>query len=198
MDVRVTRGQNLVVTGVEDERVAEAVERLDALGLPLGTNEIWANSIACTGEPHCNFSVGETKNRLRGLVDHLETTFGDDVAPLRLHLDGCPHACAQHWVGDLGFQATTAKNDEGTRVAAYDVLVRGALGPSPAIATPLFRRVPSERLEPAVEGLVRGWLETRAGDETFTAFQRRLTDEELGALAGLEPTKKRVREEIEA
>jgi len=198
MDVRITRQQNLVVTGVEDERVAEAVDRLDALGLPLDTNEIWANSIACTGEPHCNFSVGETKDRLRDLVDHLETTFGDDVAPLRLHLDGCPHACAQHWVGDLGFQATTAKNDEGTRVAAYDVLVRGALGPSPAIATPLFRRVPSERLEPAVEGLVRGWLDTRGEGETFTAFQRRLTDDELGALAGLEPAKKRRREEIEA
>jgi len=198
MDVRITRQQNLVVTGVEDERVAEALELLDELGLPLDTNEIWANSIACTGEPHCNFSVGETKGRLRDLVDHLETTFGDAVAPLRLHLDGCPHACAQHWVGDLGFQATTAKNEEGTRVAAYDVLVRGALGPSPAIATPLFRRVPSERLELAVEGLVRGWLDTRAGGETFTAFQRRLTDEELGALAGLEPAKKRVREEIEA
>jgi len=198
MDVRITRQQNLVVTGVEDERVAEALELLDELGLPLDTNEIWANSIACTGEPHCNFSVGETKGRLRDLVDHLETTFGDAVAPLRLHLDGCPHACAQHWVGDLGFQATTAKNEEGTRVAAYDVLVRGALGPSPAIATPLFRRVPSERLEPAVERLVRGWLDTRDDGETFTAFQRRLSDDELGALAGLEPAKKRVREEIEA
>ena len=197
-DIRLTRQQNLIVTGVANERVGEAVARLDELGLPFGANEIWANSIACTGEPHCNFSVGETKDRLRDLVDHLETTFGGDVAPLRLHLDGCPHACAQHWVGDLGFQATTAKDDDGRRVAAYDVLVRGALGPSPAIATPLFRRVASERLEPAVEGLVRGWLETRADGETFTAFQRRLSDDELGALAGLDPARKRVREEIEA
>jgi hypothetical protein len=34
--------------------------------------------------------------------------------------------------------------------------------------------------------------------ESFTAFQRRLSDHDLGALAGLEPAKKRVREEIEA
>jgi hypothetical protein len=58
--------------------------------------------------------------------------------------------------------------------------------------------VPSDRLEPAVEGLVRGWLAGRGESETFTAFQRRLSDDELGALAGLEPAKKRVREEVAA
>jgi ferredoxin-nitrite reductase len=197
-DVRLTRQQNLVVTGVPDERVEEALARLAELGLPLQTNEIWANSIACTGEPHCNFSVGETKARLRSLVEHLETTFGPRVGGLRLHLDGCPHACAQHWVGDLGFQATTGKDDDGNRVSAYDIFVRGALGPGAAIGTSLFRRVPSERLEPAVEGLVRGWLEERDEGETFADFQRRLSDDELGALAGLEPARKRVREEAAA
>jgi ferredoxin-nitrite reductase len=197
-DIRLTRQQNLIVTGVPNERIDGAIERLAELGLPLDTNEIWANSIACTGEPHCNFSVGETKSRLESLVGRLESTFGADVADLRLHLDGCPHACAQHWVGDLGFQATTGKDDDGNRLSAYDILVRGSLGPNAQIAAPLFRRVPSERLDGAVEGLVRGWLDGRAGSESFTAFQRRLSDDDLGALAGLEPAKKRVREEIEA
>ena len=197
-DIRLTRQQNLIVTGVPNERIDHATERLAELGLPLDTNEIWANSIACTGEPHCNFSVGETKSRLETLVGRLESTFGADVADLRLHLDGCPHACAQHWVGDLGFQATTGKDEDGNRLSAYDILVRGSLGPDAQIAAPLFRRVPSERLDGAVEGLVRGWLDGRAGGESFTAFQRRLTDDDLGALAGLEPAKKRVREEIGA
>jgi sulfite reductase beta subunit-like hemoprotein len=195
-DIRLTRQQNLIVTGVSD--VAGTLAQLDALGLPLETNEIWANSIACTGEPHCNFSVGETKDRLRGLVEHLETTFGEQVSELRLHLDGCPHACAQHWVGDLGFQATTGKDADGNRISAYDIFTRGSLGPVPQVGGSLFRRVASERLEGAVEGLVRGWLAQRTDGETFTAFQRRLSDDELGALAGLEPAKKRVREEAAA
>jgi ferredoxin-nitrite reductase len=195
-DIRLTRQQNLIVTGVSD--VQSALAGLDELGLPLTTNEVWANSIACTGEPHCNFSVGETKDRLRILVAHLERTFGDEIAELRLHLDGCPHACAQHWVGDLGFQATTGKDADGNRISAYDIFVRGSLGPVPEIGKSLFRRVASEELDTAVEGLVRGWLDGREDGETFTAFQRRLSDDELGALAGLEPAKKRVREEVEA
>jgi sulfite reductase beta subunit-like hemoprotein len=195
-DIRLTRQQNLIVTGVSD--VDATLAQLEELGLPLTTNEIWANSIACTGEPHCNFSVGETKDRLRDLVAHLERTFGDEIAELRLHLDGCPHACAQHWVGDLGFQATTGKDADGNRIAAYDIFVRGSLGPVPQVGGSLFRRVASEQLEAAVEGLVRGWLEGREDGETFNDFQRRSTDDELGLLAGLEPAKKRVREEAAA
>jgi sulfite reductase (ferredoxin) len=120
------------------------------------------------------------------------------VSELRLHLDGCPHACAQHWVGDLGFQATTGKDAEGNRQSAYDIFVRGSLGPTPEIGRSLFRRVASEQLEPAVEGLVRGWIAQRQENESFTEFQRRLSDDELGVLAGLEPAKKRVREEVDA
>jgi sulfite reductase beta subunit-like hemoprotein len=195
-DIRLTRQQNLIVTGVVD--VEATLAALADVGLTLETNEVWANSIACTGEPHCNFSVGETKERLRDLLDHLETTFGDSIGELRLHLDGCPHACAQHWVGDLGFQATTGKDADGNRISAYDIFVRGSLGPAPQIGGSLFRRVPSDQLEPAVEGLIRGWLAQRAAGETFTDFQRRSSDDELGAFAGLEPAKKRVREEAAA
>ncbi|HET7567433.1 MAG TPA: nitrite/sulfite reductase [Gaiellaceae bacterium] len=191
-DVRVTRQQNLILTGVAD--VDAAVAHLAEIGLPLDRHELWGTAVACTGEPHCNFSVGETKTRLRALVSHLEATFGGELAGLRLNLDGCPHACAQHWVGDLGFQATTGKDADGGRVAAYDVFVRGGLGPGAAVGTSLFRRVPSELLEPAVAGLVRGWLDGRAEGESFAAFQRRLGDDELAALAGLEPARKRVRE----
>jgi sulfite reductase beta subunit-like hemoprotein len=74
--------------------------------------------------------------------------------------------------------------------------VRGSLGPDPAIARPVFRRVPSEGLEAAVEGLIRGWLDGRDDGESFTDYQRRLSDGELGALALLQPA--RSRREVEA
>jgi len=92
-DVRLTRRQNLIVTGVRD--VPATLAALAGLGLPLETNEVWANSIACTGEPHCNFSVGETKERLRDLVEHLESTFGDSIAELRHY---------RRFMGELGGQ----------------------------------------------------------------------------------------------
>jgi sulfite reductase beta subunit-like hemoprotein len=190
-DVRVTRQQNFIVTGVPNEQVDDVVAQIEEIGFSLKINGIRGGSTACTGEPHCNFSVGETKQRLGKLIEHLENVFGDDVADLRLTLDGCPHSCAHHWVGDLGFQGTTLKDGEGGRHSAYDIFVRGSLGPNPEIGKSIFRRIDTEKLDVAVEGLVRGWLEGRNDGESFTDFQRRLTNDELGELAGLEPARSR-------
>jgi ferredoxin-nitrite reductase len=190
-DVRLTRQQNFVLAGVPEAELDGAVAELAEIGFPLEVNQVRARSLACTGEPHCNFSVTETKTRLDALIEGLEARFGDEIAGLRLHLDGCPHACAQHWVGDLGFQGTTARDDEGRRRQAYDVFLRGGLGPRAAIARPVFRRVPTDELDAVVEGLVAGWIGNREPGESFRAFCDRSTDGELGALAGWEPARRR-------
>jgi sulfite reductase beta subunit-like hemoprotein len=197
-DVRITRQQNFILANVPKEEVDATIAELAQIGFALDVNHVRAAGIACTGEPHCNFSVTETKTRLARLIERLEARFGADVAELRLQLDGCPHSCAQHWVADLGFQGTTARDDEGRPRQAYDIFVRGGLGPDAAIGRPLFRRILSEELDEAVEGLIGGWLEEREAGESFATFTRRLSDEDLGRLAGVEPARRREREEMAA
>jgi ferredoxin-nitrite reductase len=197
-DLRVTRQQNLVLTGVFVTELDPTLEALRAIGFDLDANPLRGASIACTGEPHCNFSVTETKTRLDSLIQTLEARFGNDLAGLRLHLDGCPHACAQHWVGDLGFQGTSVRDESGQRRQAYEIYVRGALGAEAAIGRPLFRRVPSEDLDDVVGGLVGGWLERRRPGEGFPAFATRASDEELAALAGIPAAPRKDRDVKEA
>jgi len=57
--------------------------------------------------------------------------------------------------------------------------------------------VPSEELDAAVEGLIAGWLAGRGTTETFRSFCDRLTDDELGLLAGREAAKSRGEREEE-
>jgi ferredoxin-nitrite reductase len=196
-DIRLTRQQNFILTGVPTDQVDDAQAALAAVGFSLEGNTLRGNSIACTGEPHCNFSVAETKTRLGALIEQLEQRFGSAIDDLRLHLDGCPHACAQHWVGDIGFQGTTSRDEGGKRRQAYDIFLRGGLGPDAEIGRSLFRRVPTDELDAAVEGLIAGWLDERGDGESFSAFTRRATDDDLGRLAGLEPARLRQREETE-
>jgi ferredoxin-nitrite reductase len=196
-DVRITRLQNFIVANVPEARLDELKAGLEEIGFPLELSALRGRSIACTGEPHCNFSVTETKARLGRLLDVVEERFGDRVASLRLNLDGCPHACAQHWVGDLGFQGTTARDEGGEKKQAYDIFVRGGLGPDAAIGRSLFRRVPTEQIDQAAVGLIQGWLDD-GGEQRFAEWAVSKTDDELGALAGLEPAKQRIREEAEA
>lgn len=184
-EVRVTRRQNLVLANVADADALAA--ELRRIGLPLDAGSLRGDAIACTGEPHCNFSVTETKSRMDGLVQRLEERFPTrQLDGLRLHLDGCPHACAQHWVGDIGFQGTTVRDEAGKRHQAYDIYLRGSLDPPAAIARPVFRRVPTDELDDAVVELVAAWVDRRAEGESFRAWCDRTRDDELAQLVGRE------------
>jgi len=193
-DVRLTRQQNLVLTNVARERLDEVVLRLTEIGLPLDAGALRGDAVACTGEPHCNFSVTETKTRMDGLVRLLEERFGTHADGLRMNLDGCPHACAHHWVGEIGFQGTTVRDDEGKRRQAYDVYLRGSLDRPAAVGRAVFKRVPSEELDDAVVGLVGGWVDGRGEGESFRSFCNRTSDDDLSRLAGREAAKPRQKE----
>ena len=84
------------------------------------------------------------------------------------------------------------------RRQAYDIFVRGSLGPEPQIGRSLFRRVPTDELDAAVEGLIAGWLDRREPARASSSFARRASDEELGELAGARAgARGRQREEAE-
>ena len=181
-DVRFTREQNLIITGIARADVDRVVAAMAELGFPLDVNPVRGGSIACTGNPHCNYAVGDTKPQLVRLVERLEARFGRAIQDLHIHLDGCPHACGQHWVGDIGIQGTTARDERGEKIPAYDILLRGGLGPEAAIGRPVARRVPADRLGDYVERLVAFYLAERRPGESPQAFFRRHDDAQLLAV----------------
>ncbi len=181
-EFRITREQNFILTHVPEAEVERVVRTIAELGFPLHVNPIRGHSIGCTGDPCCNFAVGPTKPKLVEIVNNLEDRFGEQISGLRLYLDGCPHACGQHWVGDLGFQGTT-KNSETGKITCYDIILRGKLGPGAQIGRPLLRRVPSAEVNAQVERLVETWIRERESGEGLPEFYRRLPDERILQIA---------------
>jgi sulfite reductase beta subunit-like hemoprotein len=182
-DVRLARQQNFILTGVPQDRVNEVVQRVADIGFPLDVNGIRGISVGCTGQPLCNYAVAETKTKLGEIIERLESRFGNDVSELKLGVDGCPHSCAHHWVSDIGLQGTTARGDaDSGKLEAYEIYLRGGLGPSAEIGRPLLRRVPAEEAAATVERLVAAYLSERADGESFQAFAKRKSDEELIAI----------------
>ncbi len=101
-----------------------------------------------------------------------------------MNLDGCPHACAHHWIGDVGLQGTTLRErgPNGERLDGYDLFLRGGLGRDAAIGRPVLKRVPGGEVHVVIERLVRAWLDGRQEDERIQQFFTRHADEELVAL----------------
>jgi sulfite reductase beta subunit-like hemoprotein len=178
-DIRLTRRQNFILTGVPEARLDEIVARVGEIGFPLDANGLYASSIGCIGDPHCNYAVTPTKEKLATVIERLVSQFGDEVAGLKVNLDGCPHACAQHWTGDIGLQGTTGRGPKGEPLEAFDVILRGGLGRDAAIGKPLLRRVPSANIEETVARLFAGYLANRLPGESFSKFCVRTPDEAL-------------------
>jgi sulfite reductase beta subunit-like hemoprotein/molybdopterin converting factor small subunit len=188
-EARFMRSQNFIVTNVPEDRVGWLKDRLVELGFEPDKSKLYARSVACTDHQFCNYSVAETKGKLKDLLPELERRFGrGSVEELRIHMDGCPHACAQHWVGDIGLQGTTATDRAtGKRVQAYNLRVRGGLGTRAAIGVPLIRRIPEDQVIEVVCRLVRAWLDERAargGNLSFGAFLDLHDDDELRSICG--------------
>jgi sulfite reductase beta subunit-like hemoprotein len=182
-DIRVTRQQNFILTNVPAERTDEVIAKLKEIGFDLDVHMLRGTSIACTGQPLCNYAVADTKPKMVEIVERLENRFGTAVNGLKLGVDGCPHACAHHWISDIGLQGTTARGDGVTKLEAYEIYLRGGIGNDPTIGRPVLRRVPAGQAVDTVERLVAGWLEQRQDGESFQAFTRRTADEDLIALA---------------
>lgn len=186
-EARFTRSQNFIVANVPTAQVSWLTEQLEAIGFEPKRSNLYAKSVACTDHQFCNYSVAETKGRLELILPALEARFGaDNVADLGIHMDGCPHACAHHWVGDIGLQGTTATNKAtGVRTEAYNLRLRGRLGAGAAIGVPLLRRIPAADIDEVVCRLVGAWVDAKrvAGEPIgFGDFLARYDDDELRAI----------------
>jgi ferredoxin-nitrite reductase len=188
-DIRLARQQNFIITNVPENRVDEVIKRVAAIGFPLDVNGIRGGSIGCTGQPLCNYAVAETKTKLKEIVLRLEERFGREVEGLKIGVDGCPHACAHHWVTDIGLQGTTARADEAghDKMEAYEIYLRGGLGEHAEIGRPLLRRVPTEDAAAYVERLVAAYLSEREAGESFQSYAKRSSDEHLISIGTGQP-----------
>ena len=186
-EARFTRSQNFIVTGVPEGRAARLVGQLEGIGFEPRKSKLYARSVACTDHRFCNYSVSETKGKLKDILPELERRFGAEaVADLRVHIDGCPHACAHHWVADIGLQGTTATDPAtGARLQAYNLRLRGRLGRDAAIGSPILRRIPTDQITEVLCRLVGSFLGAKAGHEgaySFADFLAGRDDDELRAI----------------
>ncbi|MGF1553962.1 MAG: NirA family protein [Paracoccaceae bacterium] len=183
-ELRLTVWQNLMIPGVPDARLADALAALRAIGLRHDPSPIAGGLVACTGNRGCRFANADTKGHALALGRHLDATVALDEA-LNIHFTGCPNSCAQHYVGDIGLLGTTITRG-GESVEGYHVYVGGGCGEDGGIARELARSVPFDELNPMIERLLLAYGERRAAKDSFVAFARRHDIDDLRTMAGIE------------
>jgi ferredoxin-nitrite reductase len=198
-EARFTRFQNFILVNIPAERVEWIKKQVAEIGFSLDDDsKLFGHSMACTSHKYCNYSVAKTKEKADEIERKLVRRFGDDIADgLSIKMDGCPHACAQHWMADIGLQGTITRTEDGEKIEAYQLSVGGGTGSEASIGNILLRKVPTHETTDTIARLVEAWLEERLiyeeKDEdsgslanapyNFHRFCQQHTDQELKAIA---------------
>lgn len=185
--IRLTVWENLIISDVPADDVAEAVQAIEQLGLAVQASAFRTALVACTGNTGCKFAAANTKKHALQIATYLESRLTLDQ-PVNIHVTGCPHSCAQHFIGDIGLLATKVPVGE-EMVEGYHIFLGGGYGEQQSIGREICRNVTAEDAPQVVERIVRAYIDHRSSEaETFAAFVRRHPTEELKTLVGAEVT----------
>jgi ferredoxin-nitrite reductase len=182
-DIRLTVWQNLLISGVPDERVEDARAAIAALGLSIEASPLRAGLVACTGNTGCKFALADTKGHAAAIADWCEPRVKLDQ-PVNIHLTGCHHSCAQHFISEIGLLAAKVEQGESDAVEGYHIHIGGAFGPDATLGREVYRDVKAQDAPATVERMLKAYLTHRASPaETFLAFANRHDLDALKALA---------------
>jgi len=135
--------------------------------------------VACTGNRGCRYAATDTKAHAIELANLLDKRFKIEQ-PVNLHVTGCPHSCAQHYIGDIGLLGTKVAGVEG-----YQVVIGGGSDQDQGLARELVPAIEYSRLSPMMERLFEVFTERRRSRESFLQFSRRHSIDELRAFVAL-------------
>ncbi|AIQ71292.1 nitrite/sulfite reductase [Paenibacillus graminis] len=175
--LRTTMTQNIIISGVPDDKLEALLEAPVLQRLSPNARNFISRTVACTGNEFCNLALVETKQRAVSVAAYLDEHVRLNEK-LRIHFIGCPNACGQKQVADIGLQGTLIKTPEGM-TDAFDIAVGGTLGcgdrgPAAEFARPLKGRVKGDRVGPVLKQLITFYTEQRQEQENFHAFTNRV------------------------
>lgn len=175
--LRLTVWQNFLITDVPEEKAKDLCAELVALGFPVAQSNLSSGMVACTGNRYCKYAASDTKGHAVEVMKFLDEEVTLDQ-PVNIHFTGCPHSCAQHYIGDIGLLGAKVKNGEKS-VEGYHIFVGGGFAGNRMIGRQLYQGVAFEEIKLRLKSMLEGYLSKREGSETFQAFCNRHDEEAL-------------------
>jgi len=163
--LRFTMNQNVVLAYVPVGALRRVYGRLNELELADGgANEI-SDVTTCPGAFSCNLALTKTMNLGYELREVLKAETDPLIRGLKINASGCPNACGQHWVSDIGFYGN-ARKIEGREVPYYLILL-GGTHEQFGIA---IQSLPARYAPEAVSRVLAHFKSDRREGESFRAY----------------------------
>lgn len=143
-EVRLTDDQNMLLVNVPEARLECLLDEPLMQKYSPNPDNWMRGTVSCTGNNYCHFSLIDTKSwavKIAGTMNDLMPM----SEPLRVNWSGCPHACGQHHIGDVGFQGARVRIGDEI-VDAVDVFIGGRAGADARMGEKVLDAVPLTEL----------------------------------------------------
>lgn len=180
--IRVTVDQNVILGFIPVSNLHRVYAALRLLNLhTAGANEI-EDVVTCPGAYSCNLALTKTMNLGAALRDSLRNHPDSLVRKLRIRSSGCPNACGQHWIGDIGFYGNARKID-GKQIPYYMMLLGGGYDGDGIMRFGLaVQSIPARFAPEALKRVLDHYVANRLEGERFRDYVMRSKVETFKAL----------------
>lgn len=157
-----TRNQNVMYRHVPLAKVPILRKGLSEVGLGLEGADQSQDVRVCTGGPVCSLAITPSPRVGAALLRHPALQRNSS---LRIHVSGCPNACAQHQIADIGFSGGKV-TIAGSSMLGYQVWLGGDL--RVGVVGQVVGRVSQDDVYPITGAIVGVWEALRERGEILT------------------------------
>lgn len=183
--LRTANDQNLLIPWVPGNRLAAVYRKLCDIDLALPDALHITDVTACPGADYCSLAMSRSMGVASAISEHLRAASGavEELGVFRVKISGCPNACGQHYIGDIGLTGLSLKGENGAFEPHYSMLVGGDLGEDASLGKRISGRFPAQEVPKVVWAVADYYRSQRRTGERFAAFVDRVGTERLTEVA---------------
>ena len=170
-DLRISHDQNVVLPHVHKSDLPAVYSALQKAGLAVANAGLTSDIIACPGMDYCTLATARSIPIAQDIATHFkDNSLEDEIGKLNIRISGCINACGHHHLGHIGILGLDRAGVEN-----YQITLGGDGYDIPAIGERAGAGFPIEEVVPAIDRLMRAYLDLRTdASERFIDAYRRL------------------------
>lgn len=170
-DLRIMHDQNVALPHVHKSDLPSLYLALREAGLATANAGLTSDIIACPGMDYCTLATARSIPIAQEIAEHFRAVgLEDEIGNLNIRISGCINACGHHHLGHIGILGLDRAGVEN-----YQITLGGDGYDIPAIGQRAGAGFPAEEVVPAIDRLLRAYLEVREdASERFLDAYRRL------------------------
>lgn len=170
-DIRISHDQNVVLPHIHKSGLPAIYAALREAGLAVANAGLTSDIIACPGMDYCTLATARSIPIAQEIATHFrDEGLEDEIGKMSIRISGCINACGHHHLGHIGILGLDRAGVEN-----YQITLGGDGYDIPAIGQRAGAGFPAEEVVPAIDRLMRAYLELREEpSERFIDAYRRL------------------------